>query len=295
MLLRRKLTSLGLSEARSLVLIDETSLKNTLEPKRDTFQLRNPLAEDQQILRPSLIPGLLRAAERNFNRGGRTVALFELGQVFLDAEEEEVPRLGVVLSGESATPSWNQARREYDLFDAKSIVEMVHGSALQIRRLDPTDLVALLCEAVNKDGRSAAYLGLLRPRHARALGAKSTVVIAEIALPQVAARPAFKFKPLERFPAIARDVALVAPRSLRWEAVVSTLNDVKEPLLVDVQVFDLFLDPTGEKIPADKKSLACSLTYRASDRTLTQEEVNEVHQRLKTRLVDELGVTLREG
>ena len=74
-----------------------------------------------------------------------------------------------------------------------------------------------------------------------------------------------------------------------------TLNSGNEPLLADIQIFDLFIDPSGQKIPADKKSLACSLTYRSSDRTLTQDEVNEVHQRLKKRLVDELGVTLREG
>jgi phenylalanyl-tRNA synthetase beta chain len=76
---------------------------------------------------------------------------------------------------------------------------------------------------------------------------------------------------------------------------VAALKSAREHLLVDVEVFDLFIDPSGQKIPADKKSLACSLTYRSSDRTLTQDEVNEVHQRLKKRLVDELGVTLREG
>jgi phenylalanyl-tRNA synthetase beta chain len=87
----------------------------------------------------------------------------------------------------------------------------------------------------------------------------------------------------------------MAPRSTHWAEVMATLNSARESLLADVEVFDLFVDPSGQKIPADKKSLACSLTYRASDRTLTQDEVNEVHQRLKKRLVDELGVNLREG
>ncbi|MBV8279959.1 MAG: phenylalanine--tRNA ligase subunit beta, partial [Verrucomicrobia bacterium] len=89
MLLRRKLAGLGLAEARTLVFLDEPSLRNSLAPLGETLQLRNPLAEDQQVLRPSLIPGLLRAAERNFNRGARSVALFELGQIFLPAEPEE--------------------------------------------------------------------------------------------------------------------------------------------------------------------------------------------------------------
>jgi phenylalanyl-tRNA synthetase beta chain len=295
MRLRHKLAGLGLAEARTLVFLDEPSLKNSLGPVGETLQLRNPLAEDQQILRPSLIPGLLRAAERNFNRGARSVALFELGQIFLPAEPEESTRLAILLSGENLVASWNQTGRSFDLFDAKSIVEMVHGCSLETKWNTPNELAALICELVRPGGHSIGYLGLVRPRQARELGAKTAVVLAEIELPAGSARTLFKLKPLERFPAIARDIALVAPRSMRWGEVVAALNSAREPLLVDVQVFDLFIDPSGQKIPADKKSLACSLTYRASDRTLTQDEVNEVHQRLKKRLVDELGVTLREG
>jgi phenylalanyl-tRNA synthetase beta chain len=98
MTLRQKLAGLGLAEARTLVFLDEASLKNSLQPAGKTLQLRNPLAEDQQILRPSLIPGLLKAAERNFNKGARSVALFELGRVFSPGEREESTRLAILLS-----------------------------------------------------------------------------------------------------------------------------------------------------------------------------------------------------
>jgi phenylalanyl-tRNA synthetase beta chain len=293
MLLRRKLAGLGLAEARTLVFLDEPSLKNSLRPLGETVEIRNPLAEDQQVLRPSLIPGLLRAAERNFNRGARSVALFEVGQIFLAAEPEESTRLAILLSGENAVPSWNQSSRSYDLFDAKGILEAVYGSSLQAKRISPNDLAALNCELIS-NGRTVGHLGLVRPRQARELGAKVEVIVAEVELP-AAGRSLFKLKPLERFPAVTRDIAFVAPRSMHWAEVVATLHSARESLLVDIQVFDLFVDPSGQKIPADKKSLACSLTYRASDRTLTQDEVNEVHQRLKKRLVDELDVTLREG
>jgi len=317
MLSRRKLAGLGLAEARTLVFLDEPSLKNSLRPVGETLQLRNPLAEDQQVLRPSLIPGLLRAAERNFNRGARSVALFELGQTFLpkgqsrqspapageadpsrrseaEVEPEESPRLAILLSGENAVPSWNQTSRNYDLFDVKGILETVYGCTLQTNRIAPNDLAALVCELVSH-GSSVGYLGLVRPRQARELGAKNPIILAEVELPRIAGRSLFKLKPLERFPAVTRDIAFVASRSVHWAEVVATLNSARESLLVDVQIFDLFIDPSGQKIPADKKSLACSLTYRASDRTLTQDEVNEVHQRLKKRLVDELDVNLREG
>jgi phenylalanyl-tRNA synthetase beta chain len=89
-------------------------------------------------------------------------------------------------------------------------------------------------------------------------------------------------------------VAFLADRNLKFAKVLETLNSGNEPLLADIQIFDLFVDPSGQKIPKDRKSMACSLTYRATDRTLTQDEVNAVHQRLKGLLVVRLGVTLRE-
>jgi phenylalanyl-tRNA synthetase beta chain len=93
---------------------------------------------------------------------------------------------------------------------------------------------------------------------------------------------------------VVRDVAFLADRELKYQAVVDAFASANEPLLADVRLFDLFVDPSGEKVPAQKKSMACSLTYRASDRTLTQEEANAAHGRLKSQLVERLGVTLRE-
>ena len=92
-------------------------------------------------------------------------------------------------------------------------------------------------------------------------------------------------KPLDRFPAVTRDVAFLADRELKYQAVLDAFASADERLLVDIQLFDLFMDSSGEKVPADKKSMACSLTYRASDRTLTQEEANTAHGRLKSQLV----------
>jgi phenylalanyl-tRNA synthetase beta chain len=93
---------------------------------------------------------------------------------------------------------------------------------------------------------------------------------------------------------VTRDVAFLADRELKYQAVLDAFASADEPLLTDIRLFDLFIDPSGEKVPLHKKSMACSLTYRASDRTLTQEEANAAHGRLKSQLVERLGVTLRE-
>jgi phenylalanyl-tRNA synthetase beta chain len=87
---------------------------------------------------------------------------------------------------------------------------------------------------------------------------------------------------------------MLAPLTLKHESIAATLANAKEPLLAGVELFDLFTDPTGAKVPADKKSLAYSLTYRSPERTLTADEVNAAHTKLKERLQTELGVALRE-
>jgi phenylalanyl-tRNA synthetase beta chain len=102
------------------------------------------------------------------------------------------------------------------------------------------------------------------------------------------------YREIPRFPAVTRDIAMLAPLALAHESVAATLAKASEPLLVGVELFDVFTDETGAKIPSDQKSLAYSLTYRSPERTLTAEEVTVAHAKLKDRLRVELGVSLRE-
>jgi phenylalanyl-tRNA synthetase beta chain len=294
MQLRRRLAGLGLLEARTLVLVDDTALEESLSPTKAVFRLKNPLADDQKILRPTLLSGLLRSAERNFNRGQTSVALFEIGHVFHPDGSEELTRVAILLAGENSAQSWNQHPRPLDLFDLKAFVQQVIGGPIQLRRTEPNRLAALICEVIRADGEPVGNLGQLRPTRARDFGSRYPVLITELEIKTRRSSQPFQLRPLDRFPSVTRDVAFLADRNLKFAKVLETLGSGKEPLLVDIQIFDLFIDPTGERIPKDRKSMACSLTYRATDRTLTQDEVNAAHQRLKGLLVERLGVTLRE-
>ena len=137
--------------------------------------------------------------------------------------------------------------------------------------------------------------GQLWPKDARALDATAPVLFAEIdlhLLPPVDAGK--KYREVPRFPSVTRDIALIAPLSLPHGQIVSTLWSAGEPLLAGVELFDVFTDPTGVRVPADRKSIAYSLTYRSSERTLTSDEVNNAHSRLQERLKTQLGLSLRE-
>jgi phenylalanyl-tRNA synthetase beta chain len=290
--LRQRLVGLGLFEARTLSLVDEQSLDFLGETRSDVLILRNPLVEDQKILRPSLIPGLVKAAGRNFNRGLSGVAIFEIGRVFRIAEESTC--LSILLSGERQGKSWNQDAAAFDLFDLKGVLKAALRKEFAFTRVQPTSFAPLVCNVIDAEGLSVGKVGQLRPGLAKEIGARDPVLVAEIALRMGESVQQFKYMPLDRFPAVTRDVAFLADRELKYQAVLDALAFGNEPLLANVHLFDLFVDPHGEKVPAGKKSMACSLTYRASDRTLTQEEANAAHSRLKSQLVERLGVALRE-
>ena len=192
------------------------------------------------------------------------------------------------------TKSWNQSAANFDLYDLKGILEATAQTELVLMREEPTRFAPLVCNILDGRERVVGKIGQVRPGLAKELGARSPVFLAEIGLPIDESRRRFIYKALDRFPAVTRDIAFLAERELKYQTVLETLHSAHEPLLTGVSLFDLFIDPTGEKVPLNKKSMACSLTYRASDRTLTQEEVNEAHGRLKLRLVKRLGVALRE-
>jgi len=97
-----------------------------------------------------------------------------------------------------------------------------------------------------------------------------------------------------KVPAVTRDIALVAPASVPHGKIEAVLRSANEPLLVGIELFDVFTDPTGQRIPVDQKSVAYALTYRSTERTLTADEVAQAHNRLKERLKPELVVSFRE-
>ncbi len=292
--LRQRLAGLGLFEARSLTLLDDRALEYLLEATPGALTLRNPLNEDQRILRPSLVPGLVRAAERNFNRGSSSVAIFEIGRVFKVAIDEESIALSILVSGERESKSWNQNAAIFDLFDLKGILKTAVFENLIFVREQPSTFAPLRCGIVDGEGNQVGKIGQLRPGLAKEIGARYPVLVAELRLTPGKTLNPFRFKALDRFPAVTRDVAFLADKELKYQAVLDAFAAAKEPLLADIKLFDLFSDSAGEKVPLNKKSMACSLTYRVSDRTLTQEEVNMAHGRLKSQLVERLGVTLRE-
>jgi phenylalanyl-tRNA synthetase beta chain len=298
MALRQACVAQGLHEARSVALVSAQphGLAATQTAPERLLRVKNPMIDDQVVLRPGLLHGLLKAVTVNVRAGVRSVRLFEVGRIYSTGSLEESAHLALVLSGPTGDRTWRAGEgSEVDLFDLKGVLAAVLGAGTTFEAESNPGLALSLVLKVA--GKAVGFAGQLWPADARALDATAPVLFAEIdldALDQArGADAAKKYRDIPRFPATSRDIALLAPLDLPHARIEATLRDAQEPLLAGVELFDVFTDPTGAKVPADKRSLAYSLTYRSAERTLAAEEVNAAHAKLKERLKS-LGVTLRE-
>jgi phenylalanyl-tRNA synthetase beta chain len=292
---RRRAVGQGLYEARTLTLVSERMSQSPFAT-RSILRVKNPLNEDQVVLRPTLIPGLLDAAGRNARGNSKRIRLFEVGRVFAAESVEERTSLAILLSGPTAASSWRpETAREVDLFDLKGVLSKVLGCEVCFRPVAAAGNLAIAVQ-IEICGKTVGMAGQLRPSEARQIDIPGAVVAAEVDLEGLlsGSKVTPVYKALPKFPSVTRDIALIAPRSLPHSEIERTLRSANEELLEGVELFDVFTDAQGIRVPADAKSLAYSLTYRAADRTLTTDEVNAAHSRLKQKITSELGVTARE-
>jgi phenylalanyl-tRNA synthetase beta chain len=290
--LRRSLAGMGFHEARTSTLVSAADASHFGE----AVALKNPFGDDQSQLRNSLVPGLLSALRRNLDQGAKSIALFECGRVFQPAGEGQ--RLAILLTGERYESSWRGGtERSWDVFDLTGAVRQL--ASLREQDIVPTSAPVAPFGAsadVFLNGKKIGVVGQLTPAVAREIGASTPLLCAEFDLDlwRAAVSTKTQLAALAKFPGSTRDIAFVAPLDLPYGKVRSLIESLKEPLLESIRLFDLFTDPKGEKIPSDKKSMAISLTFRSSERTLTAEEIQAAADRIKVALREKLGVDFRE-
>jgi phenylalanyl-tRNA synthetase beta chain len=296
---RRILTGLGLNEAQGQTLISSAELGVR---SAESVLLANPLSSDMDVLRPSLLPGLIHSLRHNVSRKNYDVALFEIGRVFSapNGVTKEERRVAIALTGQRALNFWSGDDRDakFDAYDLKGLVEEfleqfgLRGLAFG-RRAESTGIF-LESAAVTLGGKlPLGELGQLLPALARKYDLRDATFLAEFNLDLLLARrnPAKTFKALPQFPASRRDVAMLVPEAVTHEAVLQAVKQAKAANLETVELFDVF---RGRHVPAGQKSLAYAFTYRAADKTLTDSEVNAAQEKIVAAFKAQLAATFRE-
>jgi phenylalanyl-tRNA synthetase beta chain len=247
----------------------------------DGLTVANPLSLQHVRLRSSLEEGLVEVASLNLSRGNRMLKLFELGRIFRRTPQGTVleeERLGLLWAGETTRLHWSLPRREVDFFDLKGVMEWL----VEEWRLCPVGQIKDVGPLLE------ARTGIATPAYFGELS------LAEF-LRSFPWRFFGSFEPLPAFPAVRRDVALVVPLAISHEEVYQALRSCSPPFLESLELFDCFVDPEGVRVPKGHKSLAYRLTYRAKDRTLTDEEVNALQRELLEKIQKRLPCTVRES
>ncbi|MGI9535924.1 MAG: phenylalanine--tRNA ligase subunit beta, partial [Desulfocapsaceae bacterium] len=313
----RIMTEAGFSEAINYSFVssdyDDALQLEESDTRRSHVQLLNPLTEDQDVMRTSLLPGLLENVRRNLNFQQTSCYLFEIGKIFLPNGEAPLPyepmHIAGILTGNrngAHSPLYFKAE-ETDISDAKGAVETLL-SQMRLYGQSPDQQIRFsladehstepFCEigcCINVVSGTAIVgsLGKLKNEILLELGIKRDTYYFDLDFSALATiKPAANtFSSLPVYPSVKRDIALVVPTSVPAGDLVQTVLSSREKLVEYCELFDVY---QGDKIGGGMKSVALSITFRSATRTLTEKNVEKAHVKLVKLLTDTYGGSLRE-
>jgi phenylalanyl-tRNA synthetase beta chain len=295
----------GYSEIITYSFISLESLRKLRLPPEDPrlgpVRVMNPLSEEQAVMRTSLVPSLLNTARYNSDRRNEDIRIFELSKVFLPREGDVLPgephHLAGLMSGKRLPHLLYGGEEEVDFTDVKGAVDSVldlfflHGVKYAAEELPPY-LDHRQAASVYVGPERLGALGLIHPEVRELFDLKKPAFIFEFDFDKLyslkGARPSFR--PLPKFPAVARDMALIVDADLPVQGPLDFIDDLREPLLEHLEIFDIYQNP---QLGEGKKSVGYRLVYRASDRNLTDEDVNDLHTLLVSKVTEAFHATLR--
>jgi len=297
------LVSCGFYEIITYPFISPNLLRKTKIPIDNKVVINNPLKEEENLMAPSLIPNILKVLGWNINRNNNDLKIFELGRCFLKEDEKLLPKEKKILIGAIAgnyrQPNWRDKAILSNLYDLKGVVEklllelgitkyeMLIG---EHPTLHPIRQIRLLYQGI-----VFGILGELHPEIGEELKLPKGIYLFELQWDDILkwVNLEKKFKPLPKYPALQRDIAILIKEEVNSAQITRIIEEVGGNLVAKVSLFDIYQG--GDKIPEGYKSLAYAITYRQHNATLTDEEVNEVHNKIILELKTALGAELREA
>ena len=260
------------------------------------LRVANPMTAEQEYLRPSLRANLLVTMAQNQKHEDGGIRLFELGKVYASRQKElpdEPEMLCGLMSGPRMERSWHGDGGLFDFYDAKGVVEaLLARLGVLVHFQDSTDETFHLAKQASLvvAGNNIGVIGELYPGVLAAFEITGSVLLFEINVTRLLplAVSCRAFQPIPRFPAVAKDIALVVNDAIAHSRVLRIIEGF--PLVTQVTLFDVY---SGAPVPAGKKSLAYRLIFRSVAHTLTDDEVDTVKQQILDKLATELGATLR--
>ena len=274
--IRNKMVALGLKETLSYVLINDKEVKEYTLDEFEPLKLLDPLTEDRNTLRYSMIPSLYKIYEYNKAREQKDVSIFEIGKGFYKKGEiyGEDTKLCALMTGRYALGLNNN--KNVDFYVIKGVAEEIldylgyAGRYTFARQELPKEMHPGQGAYINVNGTNVGIIGKIHPNVT-----KDDVFVLEINLDELFKKKVgkMKYKEISKFPNVKKDVAFIVAKNLESKDIEKVIKNAGGSLLTDIEVFDVY---TGSNVPEGKKSIAYSLTFADSKKTLTDEEVNNL-------------------
>jgi len=273
---------------------------SVLEPDLPQLRIVNPISEDLNIMRNSLVLSGLTAVAHNIAHRNLDLRLFEIGKAYFPPDPSgdwrEEDRLMLLLSGNSPS-NWRDEPRPFDFYDLTGALERLashfHWPGLQYNDESYTYLDDAVSYRINVRDASVGVIGRISVDVAQKLNIKQPVYVAEMIIPLLIdiSRDLVEFTPPPVYPAAPRDLALIVDESVRVGEIVSKITAVAGQLAEAVEIFDLY---SGKQTGEGKKSVGVAITYRSQERSLASEEVDSIQRDIMDMLKRDFRAQIRE-
>ncbi len=295
--LKDLLVEKGYFEAITYSFVSE-ELQAILGPKQETLALANPISSELSIMRTTLLAGLMNALRYNLNRQQPRVRLFETGLCFVpkSGELEQKRHISGVICGDLATESWENAK-QVDFYDLKGDVEALLSAtgnidAYSFKRSELSILHPGQSADITVNNEVVGYFGALHPEVLKSLNISETVYCFHIELDALSDSRLAEFSELSKFPSIRRDIALMVDSTVDVNSLIETVKSLKIQNCQDVFVFDVY---TGKELINNLKSVALGLILQDFSRTLVDEDVDKIMNKVLTSLKNNHNAVLRDA
>ena len=287
-LISKRLRSLGLNEVKTYTLVSRDMLKFNYENKENVI-LPNPMSSDKEVIRTTLIPSLLNVYNYNKTRKVNDILIYEIAKTY-DINYNEDSKICILMKGNYINNNWNSTKIKVDFYLIKGILEnLLDYLGLKNRysftTSDIPNMHPGMSARVLLDRKEIGIIGRIHPTDS-----KDEIYICEISMDKLMTNiKPIKYKEISKYPSIIKDMAFIMPKDTEAKEVLDVIKKSGGRLLTDINIFDVY---EGENVGNNEKSIAYSLTFNDNTKTLTDEEVNTLFEKI-IKDVENKGYKLR--
>lgn len=291
-LISNRLKSLGLNECRTYTLVSDEENSLFKYDRKDQIDLLRPMSSDKKTIRQTILPSLLKVYEYNKSRGVKDVMIYEIANTYYNKEVEET-KIAILMKGNYLSNSWSNTNTNVDFYLIKGILENIldylgfrNRYSLEAKELD--SMHPGISAEVFLDREPIGFIGRVHPSII-----KDDVYVIELSMTKIIDKKIkpIKYKEISKYPNIVKDLAFIVNKDVTSGTIIDTIKKTGGKLLTNIEVFDVY---TGENVKQDEKSIAYSLTFNDPTRTLSDEEVMQIFNKIIDEVVKKHNAVLRD-